>query len=234
MLDVDREGHQFAGATKVNRSILAPIERRVGPAIVRHVPPWLETQHLTLLTLLWSAMILVFSALATRDLRWLWGASAMVALQWLTDHVDGKVGKLRGTGLVRWGYYMDHLLDYVFLCAIAVGYSWLLPAGAVAWMLVVFAIFGAFMVHTFLVFSATERFEISTMKLGPTEFRLAIVVINTLVIRSGPAAMARALPWVAAGGLVGLAILVWGAHREIWSRDMAARARADREGRTHP
>jgi hypothetical protein len=59
-------------------------------------------------------LILLFSYWAARDLRWLWGVSAMIFMQYATDHYDGKLGKYRGTGLVRWGYYMDHLLDYFF------------------------------------------------------------------------------------------------------------------------
>jgi hypothetical protein len=48
-------------------------------------------------------------------------------MQYVTDHYDGKIGKYRNTGLVRWGYYMDHLLDYVFLCSIIIGYAFILP-----------------------------------------------------------------------------------------------------------
>ena len=107
---------QFAGASKTNTSFLTPFERRLAVRVLPRIPSWLETYHLTMLTLLWSGLILFFSWLAANDLRWLWGVSVMVAAQYVTDHYDGKIGKYRGTGLVRWGYYMDHLLDY-FSCA---------------------------------------------------------------------------------------------------------------------
>jgi len=214
----------FAGANKENDSFLAPLERRFAPTLIRLVPPWLETYHLTLMTLVWSAGIIASSALARGDLRWLWGVSVMIALQWLTDHVDGKVGKARGTGLLRWGYYMDHLLDYVFLCSLVIGYGALVPESSRFAMLVLLAVFGGFMVHAFLEFSATERFRISSMKLGPTEFRLALIAINTAVIYTGVDAMARAVPYVAGGGLVALCVLGFSAHRRIWQIDMDARS----------
>ena len=89
---------KFAGADKTNTSFLSPLERRVAPIVLPWIPSWLETYHLTMLTLLWSGLILVFSYLAARDLKWLWGVSVMIALQWVTDFFDGKVGKYRNTG----------------------------------------------------------------------------------------------------------------------------------------
>ena len=103
------ETQEFAGAHKTNTSFLSPLERRLAPIVIPRIPKWLETYHLTMLTLVWSLMILVFSFLAAKNLRWLWMVSLMIFLQWVTDHYDGKVGKYRNTGLVRWGYYMDHL-----------------------------------------------------------------------------------------------------------------------------
>ncbi|HYP54249.1 MAG TPA: CDP-alcohol phosphatidyltransferase family protein, partial [Pyrinomonadaceae bacterium] len=139
------ETGQFAGATKTSSSFLSPLEKRLGRVVLPRIPAWLETYHLTWLTLLWSALVLVFSGMAARDLRWLWGASAMICLQWATDHFDGKIGKLRGTGLVKWGFYMDHLLDYVFLCSVLVGYALILPERSALHLLAVLALFGGFM-----------------------------------------------------------------------------------------
>ena len=116
------ETQQFAGADKVNNSFLSPLERRLVPLVIPRIPLWLETYHLTMLTFLWSGLILAFSYLAAGNIRWLWAVSLMIALQWVTDYYDGKIGKHRNTGLVRWGYYMDHLLDYFFLASILIGY----------------------------------------------------------------------------------------------------------------
>src|SRR5678815_5314952 len=213
------ETHQFAGASKVNTSFLTPFERRLAPRVLPRIPSWLETYHLTMLTLLWSSLILFFSYLAARDLRWLWGVSAMVALQYVTDHYDGKIGKYRGTGLVRWGYYMDHLLDYVFLCAVIVGYALLLPPSSLPMIMALFAVFGAFMVHTFLVFSVTERFTISLMKLGPTEFRLTLIAVNALLVRFGTRPMVTVVPYVVAGATVVFVAVVFVTQRALWRQE---------------
>ena len=214
------ETQQFAGATKTNTSFLTPLERRLAVRVLPRIPSWLETYHLTMLTLVWSGLILLFSYLAKNDLRWLWGVSAMIAMQWVTDHYDGKIGKYRGTGLVRWGYYMDHLLDYFFLCSVIVGYSFILPERSRFQILIMLAIFAAYEFSTFLAFAATDKLKISYLKFGPTEFRLALIVINGLLIQFGTRQMVNGLKYVNIGAAVGLAVLVYRTHKVIWTLDM--------------
>ena len=215
---------QFAGAAKSNNSFLTPFERRLGPMVLEHIPSWLETYHLTMLTLLWSGLILLFSYWAATDLRWLWGVSAMVFLQYVTDHFDGKIGKYRGTGLVRWGYYMDHFLDYVFLCSIIIGYAFILPERSRYQILIMLAIFSGYEVSTFLAFAATDRLKISYLKFGPTEFRLAIIVINGLLVQYGIRQMINGLKYVNIGAAIGLAVMIYRTHKAIWALDMRHKA----------
>jgi phosphatidylglycerophosphate synthase len=218
------ETQSFAGAHKTNTSFLSPLERRLAPLVIPRIPSWLETYHLTMLTLVWSLMILVFSYLAARNIRWLWMVSVMIALQWVTDHYDGKVGKYRNTGLVRWGYYMDHLLDYFFLCSVLIGYSFILPEQSRLQLLLMLALFAAYDFSTFLAFAALDELKISHLKFGPTEFRLALIMINALLISFGTRHMIGGLKWVNAGAAVGLVFLIYGTQKKIWELDMKGRA----------
>ena len=45
--------------------------------------------------------------------------------------------------------------------------------------------FAGYEVSTFLAFAATDRLKISYLKFGPTEFRLALIVINALLVQYG-------------------------------------------------
>ena len=217
------ETQEFAGAQKTNTSFLSPLERRLAPIVIPRIPKWLETYHLTMLTLLWSLMILVFSFLAAKNLRWLWMVSLMIFLQWVTDHYDGKVGKYRNTGLARWGYYMDHMLDYLFLCSVLIGYAFILPEHSRFQLLLTLALFAAFDFSTFLAFAATDKLQISYLKFGPTEFRLALIIINGLLAAYGTKHMIRGLKWVNAGAAIGLCVLVYRTHKKIWKLDMQDR-----------
>jgi len=220
------KNEEFAGASKVNTSFLKPLERRLEPIVLPRIPRWIESQHLTMLTLLWSLLILTFSYLARENLRWLWLVSLMIILQWVTDHYDGKLGKYRNSGLVRWGYYMDHLLDYFFLCSVIIGYAFILPEGSRYQILFTLALFGAYEMSTFLAFAATEELRISYLKFGPTEFRLALVIINALLIRYGTRHMIGGLKYVNAGAVIGLVVMIYCNHRRLWRLDMALKGGA--------
>ena len=221
------QNQEFPGANKTNTSFLSPLERWLSPIVLPRIPSWLQTYHLTMLTLVWSLLILGFSYLAASDIRWLWGVSLMVSFQYITDHYDGKVGKYRNTGLLRWGYYMDHLLDYVFLCSVIIGYAFILPEKSRYQLMFLLAVFAAFAVSAFLAFSATDRLTISYLKLGPTEFRLALVVINTLVILFGTRYMISGLKYVNAGAVAGLCFVVYQTQKTIWQVDMRAKEREE-------
>jgi len=128
------------------------------------------------------------------------------------------------TGLFKWGFYMDHLLDYVFLCSVLIGYALILPATSRYHMLLVLAVYGGFMVNAFLTFAATKEFNISYLRLGPTEFRIALIVINTLLIVFGTEAMKTALPYVAGFSLLGLSVIVYRTQKRIWRNDIEHKA----------
>ncbi len=218
--DHPMQNQQFAGASKTNTSFLSPLERRLAPVVIPKIPGWLETYHLTMLTLLWSVLILLFSFLAAGDRRWLWMVSVMIFLQYVTDHYDGKIGKYRNTGLVRWGYYMDHLLDYFFLSSVIIGYAFILPERSRYQLLIMLALFGAYDFSAFLAFAATDRLKISYLKFGPTEFRLALIIINALLISFGTRYMISGLKYVNLGAAIGLCLLIYKTQKHIWRLDM--------------
>jgi phosphatidylglycerophosphate synthase len=211
---------------KDSDSFLAPLERRVARWALQWVPSWLESHHLTLLTLIWSGLVLSAASPARHNPRWLWVVSLAIALQYATDAVDGKVGQIRNAGLMRWGYYMDHFLDYVFLCAILLTYSVLLPPSADYLMTIVLAIAGAFMVSAFLARAVTGVLTISFACLGPVEMRLIFIAINTWLATVGRADMLRVVPYVIGAALVVLAAMVFKTQRRLWRLDAEARASA--------
>jgi len=215
---------EFVGAGKTNTGLLVPLERRFARFVLPRIPRWLETYHLTLLTPVWAMLIVLFGYFASRDVHWLWVVNLMIVFHYFTDHFDGKLGKFRDTGLRKWGFYMDHLFDYGFLCSILIGYAFLLPPRAVFSLMLVLCVFSAFMFHTFLMLAATDEFTVSFSVFGPTEMRLALIIINGLLVRFGVRPLAGALPYVAVCGTVALALLAYRAQKRLWKSDMYAKA----------
>ena len=83
------------------------------------------------------------------------------------------------------------------------------------------AIFAGYEVSTFLSFAAkTDRLKLSYFGFGPTEFRLAIIVINALLVQYGTRKMIGGLKYVNIGAAIGLAFMVYRTHKIIWELDM--------------
>ena len=213
----------FAGDKKVGQSMLHFVERRFIDWAAPRVPKGIETYHLTLLTIPISLGIVGCSYLAQFEINWLWAVSFLIALQWVTDSLDGSVGRLRDTGLVKWGYYMDHFLDYVFLCSILVGYALLLPEKFLYFQFFLLAIFGSFMVNSFLAFATTNRFRIEHLGIGPTEIRLVFIGVNTMFIVFGKTYLGWTLPAIVVLSVLCLVLVVYRTQREIWKIDMEAK-----------
>ncbi|MDP3771187.1 MAG: hypothetical protein Q8R16_02730 [bacterium] len=216
---------QFTGDRKVGKSILHGFDQWLLRRLLPRVPRGIETYHLTMTTIVWSALVIAAGWLARGDIRWFWLASLAIALQYCTDLLDGAVGRARNTGLVKWGYYMDHFLDFVFLSAIVTGYALFFHERFALLHLALLAIYGAFMVHAHLAFAATNEFRIAFSGIGPTEVRLAFIVTNTLLIVFGKTYLAWLIPWLIATALLGLTVVVVRTQRELWAMDMAARGK---------
>ncbi|MEE8464929.1 MAG: CDP-alcohol phosphatidyltransferase family protein [Dehalococcoidia bacterium] len=211
---------QFAGDKKKGDWILAKAEKRMVNWMTPRVPPFLETYHLTMLTLIWSIGIVACSVLAMNNINWLWAVSGFIFLQYISDVLDGAVGRYRETGLVKWGFYMDHLLDYAFLASVIAGYALVFAGIPWHWFLALMALGGAFMANTFLSFAATNELRISVLKIGPTEGRIFFVLLNTAIILLGAGWVETALPFMVAGLTVALIFLVVQTQKRIWKIDM--------------
>ena len=150
----------------------------------------------------------------------MWLVSGFIALQYLSDVLDGAVGRHRDTGLVKWGFYMDHFLDFVFLASIIVGYSLALPHIAPYWFAGLLVVGGALMVNSFLSFAATNEFQISMLGIGPTEIRLFFILANAAMVFFGTAWLPIALPVILGVLTATLVWSVWQSHLRIWRIDM--------------
>ena len=164
--------------------------------------------------------IVACSFLARENISWLWGVSFFIFLQYMSDVLDGAVGRYRETGLVKWGYYMDHLLDFVFLASVIAGYSLIFTNIPLHWFLALMALGGAFMANMFLSFAATNELRISVLKIGPTEARIFFVLVNTVIIVFGAGWVEATLPFAVAGLTAALFFLVFRTQKQIWKIDM--------------
>lgn len=213
---------QFAGHKKFGVSILHNLEQKFVKWGTPKIPKYIETWTLTYMTALWSIGALVFGYLASYNIHWLWGTSFMIFCQYITDLFDGAVGRLRNTGLIKWGYYADHFLDYIFMSCILIGYTFFIPDKYNV-LFFILMIYGGFMVNSFISFAATNRFEISYFGFGPTEARLGFIAVNTMLIIFGKVFLSQFLPHLLAATFVMLCIVVYKNQKILWEMDMEDR-----------
>lgn len=204
------------------KTLLAPYEKRFITWLTPLFPAWIETWHLTLLTIPWCAGLIYFGYLAgsTGHLGWLWLGSLMIFLQWFTDAFDGAIGRYKDTGLVKWGFYMDHFLDYVFLCSTLVGYALLARGIHRDMILYLIPVFGGYMTASFLGFGATGQFKITYLATGPTEIRIWFILLNTAMICFGTQWILPFLPWILGISIAGLCVIVYRTQKFLWKLDM--------------
>jgi phosphatidylglycerophosphate synthase len=167
-----------------------------------------------------SAGLIIGGFLARKDLSWLWFSSACLFLQWFTDSFDGSLGRYRDTGIPKWGYYMDHLLDYVFLCSILVGYALLFDSMHRMLFLLMIPVFGLFYVSSYLAFAATHEFKITFLGTGPTELRLFLILLNTALIVLGTGFLKSSLLFVLCIACAAMCVVVYRTQKYIWYIDM--------------
>jgi phosphatidylglycerophosphate synthase len=218
----------FGGDKKLPmKSLLASYERKFIDSNVHRFPEWIQGYDLTLMTIHWSIGLIIFGWLARNNHHWLWLSSLMLALQWFTDSFDGALGRYRDTGIPKWGYYMDHFLDFVFMSALLIGYSFLVASPAKQMVYFLIPIAGCFMVSSYLAFGATNEFKITFLRAGPTEMRIYFIILNFLIICFGTAWLERILPFIFAMIFILMCIVVYRTQKYIWNIDMADKKARD-------
>lgn len=212
----------FGGDKKLPmNSLLSRYEKRFIDGNVQRFPNWIEGYHLTLTTLLWSAGLIVFGWFARSSYQWLWGSSLMLFLQWFTDSFDGALGRHRDTGIPRWGYYMDHFLDFVFMCSVLIGYSFLFDGSNRQMIYLFVPISGCFIVSSYLAFGATGEFKITYLGSGPTEVRIYFIILNFCIILFGVGWIEKILVYLFAASMIVLCIIIYRTQKYIRRIDMA-------------
>ena len=214
----------FNGDKKIPmKSLLAKYERKFIDNNVAKFPAWIQGYHLTLMTIPLSIGLIVFGYLARNNLNWLWLSSLMLFLQWFTDSFDGALGRHRNTGTPKWGFYMDHFLDFVFMSSVFLGYSFLFEGLNKVLVFFMVPAFGCLMVSSFLAFGATGQFKITYLRTGPTEVRVWFIILNSLITIFGTGFMEKALICIFVVFIAALCVVIYRTQKYIWNIDMQSR-----------
>lgn len=137
--------------------------------------------QLSLLALLGALLTGSAYILSQYNLGLLHVANIGILLHWFGDSLDGRVARNRKESRPKYGHYLDHILDSISLVIIIFGitYSGLTLTTSWVWVLSLFLLI---MIHSFLKASVTGEFDLSIERIGPTEARIGLIMVNLVIL----------------------------------------------------
>ena len=168
-------------ADRIQTSLLNGIEKKVLVWLAERQPKWVTSDFLTFLGVLGAALAGAGYWLSDNNLTWLWLSTFGIILNWYGDSLDGTLARVRKCQRKIYGYYLDHTIDGICegLVFLGIGLSNLvyLPLALIAHILYLLMT-----INVSINAHLRGQFKLTYAKLGPTEFRLIVIIINTLML----------------------------------------------------
>ncbi|MEJ5314948.1 MULTISPECIES: CDP-alcohol phosphatidyltransferase family protein [Anaerolinea] len=226
---------------RVNETILRPLEKKALEWLAAHMPAWVNPDHLTALGIFASLLICISLILTNFSPAFLWLANLGVLLNWFGDSLDGTLARYRKIERSNYGYYIDHAVDAVSEALVFMGLG-LSPYVRVEFAMLALITYLMMSIQVFLYSQVKGVFQISFLRLGPTEVRGIMILSNIFVFYVGNPTFSSLLGSFTLYDLVALfiALLLFSAFiivTIIHARELAAydenilRQRAEREAR---
>ncbi|HWO49933.1 MAG TPA: CDP-alcohol phosphatidyltransferase family protein [Solirubrobacterales bacterium] len=176
----DERQRAAVAAEREESFLLAVPEKRLLRWLAGRLPRWILPDDMTAIGVVAALAVAVAYQLSNDGNGWLWAASALLVVQWIGDSLDGTLARVRGIERPTYGYYLDHLVDAIATAAIGIGLGlspfMLLSVGTL--IVVAYLILS---INVYLESFAFSRFSIGYGKIGPTEIRLILIALNTLL-----------------------------------------------------
>lgn len=211
-------------------SVLSSINHDIVSHNVKNIPPWIETYHLTALTYVWTVLVIIGAMLSTYSIFAVWICTFALVGHIITDAFDGALGRYRKTGLVKWGYYMDHFGDYLLSGALIVSFRLIEPQLNEHLIMFMIIIVTGYFIHSLLATVTLGRYEMTFFKLfSPLEGQIGYALLYLAVIMAGRNILLYMVPiaFIITSG--GLFYLVAQTANKLWKVDMKNKLRTTRK-----
>ena len=170
---------------RIQTSVLNGIEKKVLVWLAERQPRWMTSDILTVVGVIGSIIVAAGYVLSNYNIAWLWLASAGFLINWYGDSLDGTLARVRGTQRPVYGFYLDHNVDGVTMAimCIGAGLSDMLNLYVAMAVLVVYLLLS---ISVYINAHLKGEFKLTYAGMGPTEFRLIMIIVNTLFIYVAP------------------------------------------------
>lgn len=166
---------------RIQTSLLNNAEKKVLIRLAKRQPKWMTSDMLTYIGVFGSALYMLGGWLANTNIHFLWLASLGLIIHWYGDSLDGTLARVRNTQRPVYGFFIDHSLDAVTTCMIFIG-SGLSPVFRMDVALFILIGYLCLSVYTYICTILKGEFRLTYAAMGPTEFRLLLILINMLYL----------------------------------------------------
>jgi len=173
---------------RVNDIFLGPLERPALQFFARKMPAWVNSDKLTVFGLFGSVVAgFAYAMVGRGEIKgnpWLFVATLGFFINWFGDSLDGTLARYRKHERPNFGYYVDHAIDGITCLIIFAGIG---LSGIARFDITMLALCGwlLLMIQVYLKTHVTGTFEMTSIGIGPTEVRLFVVILNTVLYFTG-------------------------------------------------
>lgn len=172
-------------STRIQTSVLNALEKKILVRMAKMQPRWMTSDILTFIGIVGSVIVAAGYALSNYDISWLWLASFGFVVNWYGDSLDGTLARVRNTQRPIYGFYLDHCVDGLTMAVMCIGagLSEMLNLYIAMAVLVVYLLLS---ISVYINAHLKGEFKLTFAGMGPTEFRLIMIIVNTLFIYVAP------------------------------------------------
>lgn len=168
-----------ADAVRIQTSVLNAAEKKVLVWLAQRQPRWMTSDILTYIGTFGAIVIAAGYVLSAWNPAFLWISSMGFVINWYGDSLDGTLARVRNLQRPVYGYYLDHTIDAIneVIIFVGVGLSGLIHLEIALLALVMYLLMT---INVSINAHLKKEFRLTYAKMGPTEFRIIMIVINTL------------------------------------------------------
>ena len=166
-------------AVRIQTSVLNALEKKVLVWLAERQPRWITSDILTYIGTFGAVVIAAGYILSAWNINFLWLSSLGFVINWYGDSLDGTLARVRKTQRPIYGYYLDHTIDAIneVMIFVGVGLSGLMHLEIALLALVMYLLMT---INVSINAHLKKEFKLTYASMGPTEFRIIMIIINTL------------------------------------------------------
>ena len=174
-----------ADAVRIQTSVLNELEKKILVWLAERQPRWMTSDILTYIGTFGAVVIAAGYILSAWNINFLWLSSLGFVINWYGDSLDGTLARVRKTQRPVYGYYLDHTIDAIneVLIFVGIGLSGLMHLDIALLALVMYFLMT---INVSINAHLKKEFRLTYASMGPTEFRIIMIIINTLLATIRP------------------------------------------------